>query len=246
MQTNNKDQIILNVTNKYSSLAKSAESCCGDGYANNSVDYDSRDLLTLIPTVTDVSAGCGNPLSIKPINSGETVVDFGSGGGIDCFLAAQQTGPLGKVFGIDMTPAMIELANNNKNKLRVNNVEFIESQIDNTTLPSDSVDVILSNCVINLVPNKPSVFREAYRILKENGRFQICDIVISAELPEEALTDSNWCSCLSGAMVKKDYMKSIHESGFRTVETVSERIYKPDAEEVWMGSVYSISILAIK
>jgi len=192
VQTSDNNQILTNVANRYTALADSSNSCCGEGengYANNSPEYDTEELSLLIPTVTEVSAGCGNPLTISSIRLNETVVDLGSGGGIDCFLASKQTGPNGKVYGVDMTPAMINLANKNKAKLGIKNVEFIKNQIDQTNLPSESVDVILSNCVINLVPDKTKVFEEAFRILKTQGRLQICDIVLSENLPDEALTD---------------------------------------------------------
>ncbi|MFL2645596.1 MAG: methyltransferase domain-containing protein [Dehalococcoidia bacterium] len=249
MQTSDNNQIIINVTNRYTDLAVSSNDCCGEesnGYANNSPEYPKEELVTLIPTVTEVSAGCGNPLTISTIRPNETVVDFGSGGGIDCFLASKQTGPNGKVYGVDMTPAMINLANKNKEKLGIQNVEFIENQIDQTGIASESVDVILSNCVINLAPDKNKVFKEAFRILKNQGRLQICDIVLSGNLPDEAITDDNWCHCLSGALLKADYLESISDAGFTSVETISERVYQPDSEHEWMKSVYSISILATK
>ena len=249
MQTSDNNQILTNVANRYTALADSSDSCCGEGengYANNSPEYDKEELSLLIPTVTEVSAGCGNPLTISSIRLNETVVDLGSGGGIDCFLASKQTGPNGKVYGVDMTPAMINLANKNKAKLGIKNVEFIKNQIDQTNLPSESVDVILSNCVINLVPDKTKVFEEAFRILKTQGRLQICDIVLSENLPDEALTDENWCHCLSGALLKDNYLEAIYNAGFTSVNTVSERVYQPESEHEWMSSVYSVSILAIK
>ena len=141
---------------------------------------------------------------------------------------------------------MINLANKNKEKLGIQNVEFIENQIDQTGIASESVDVILSNCVINLAPDKSKVFKEAFRILKNQGRLQICDIVLSGNLPDEAITDDNWCHCLSGALLKADYLESISDAGFTSVETISERVYQPDSEHEWMKSVYSISILATK
>lgn len=255
MQSFDKNRIILNVTDRYTTLAESAKSCCEipssccdepSGFANTSKEYNNTDLSMLLPTVTDVSAGCGNPLSISSIKLNETVVDFGSGGGIDCFLAARQTGPNGRVLGVDMTTAMIDLANANKQKLGISNVEFIQKQIDNTGIENGSIDVILSNCVINLVPDKKAVFAEAHRILKKNGRFQICDIVTSKTLPDEALTDDNWCHCLSGAMNKDHYLEALKDVGFSDVQTISERVYQPDAEQDWMSLVYSISVLAIK
>jgi len=169
--------------------------------------------------VTDISLGCGDPVTLASLIEGQTVLDLGSGGGIDCFLAAKKVGKTGKVIGVDMTPAMIDRARINKEKMGVKNVDFRLGEIEHLPVSDDSVDVIISNCVINLSPDKPGVFREAYRVLKPGGKLAVSDIVTEGDLPDiikESL--SAWAGCIAGAMDVNDYVKGLQEAGFVDVQ----------------------------
>jgi SAM-dependent methyltransferase len=175
--------------------------------------YADTDVEDLPSTVTDVSFGCGNPTAISAMQAGETVLDLGSGGGIDCFLAAKMVGPQGHVIGVDMTDEMIELATRNAGKVGAENVEFRLGTIEELPVDSGSVDVIISNCVINLSPDKDAVFREAYRVLRPGGRLQVSDIVWTKEVPPEIKDDmEQWAGCISGALVESDYIVENVES----------------------------------
>ena len=178
------------VKEHYGDLARGATSqlpqatdCCGANACCETALYSAEEVETLPTEAVQASAGCGNPTALASLNEGETVVDFGSGGGIDCFLAAQQVGSGGRVIGIDMTPDMIDLANKNRDKLGLSNVEFHLADMENTPLEDETSDVIISNCVITLAPDKDAVFREAYRILRPGGRMYISDMVLSEALP---------------------------------------------------------------
>lgn len=162
--------------------------------------------------------GCGNPQAIAGLRPGETVLDLGSGGGIDCFLAAKQVGPTGLVIGTDMTPEMISKARANAETLDSNNVEFRLGEIENLPVADGSVDVIISNCVVNLSPDKPRVFREAFRVLKPGGRVAIADVVATAELPEELRDDpALYCGCISGAAAIGDLERALSDAGFQEI-----------------------------
>ena len=206
------------------SSAPAADSCCGDT-SNEEVTitriaemYGKSDIGDLPATVTDVAFGCGNPTAIAALQPGETVLDLGSGGGIDCFLASKMVGPRGKVIGVDMTPEMIELANRNKKKVGASNVEFRMGQIEELPVESASVDVIISNCVINLSPDKDAVFAEAFRVLKPGGRLQVSDIVWTKPVPESVKGDmEKWAGCIAGALLESEYLGKIRAAGFEDV-----------------------------
>ncbi len=213
------------------SPAPSAEnSCCGEeNLAQDDVIisriadlYRNADISDLPATVTDVAFGCGNPTAIAALEPGQVVLDLGSGGGIDCFLAAKMVGPTGRVIGVDMTPEMIRLARKNAEKVGATNVEFRLGEIENLPVADESVDVIISNCVINLSPDKPRVFREAFRVLKPGGRLQVSDIVWTRPVPEEIRSDmEKWAGCIAGALLESEYLDHIRAAGFVDVASVA-------------------------
>jgi SAM-dependent methyltransferase len=179
-------------------------------------------LAELPDSVTDASLGCGNPLAHAGLQPGEVVLDLGSGGGIDCLLAATKVGPDGRVIGLDMTPDMIKLARRNAKKLGMRNVDFRFGEMEDMPLPDESVDVIISNCVINLSPDKDAVFGEAYRVLRPGGRLSISDIVIDGDLPQfiRGRLDA-WADCIAGALDETVYLDKIRAAGFERVEVLS-------------------------
>jgi ubiquinone/menaquinone biosynthesis C-methylase UbiE len=241
-QVNTGETIKQVVKDKYGKLAEKQmeaqerSSCCGasssccageTGLAESAADlYAGSQLEDLPDSVTGVSLGCGNPTAISELKSGETVLDLGSGGGIDCFLAARQVGEQGHVIGLDMTPKMLDLARANAKKQGVKNVEFRYGYIEDIPLPDASVDVIISNCVINLSADKDAVFREAFRVLKPGGRLNVSDIVTQGELPRELSEQlAAWAGCVSGALDEKVYLDKIHAAGFSRVDVVSRKFY---------------------
>ncbi len=192
--------------------------CCGDTEANVAMVealYEAADVAELPFEVTGISLGCGDPVTLATLQPGQTVVDLGSGGGIDCFLAAKQVGPSGYVIGVDMTSDMLDKARANARKMGAENVEFRLGEIEHLPVADETVDVVISNCVINLSPDKPHVFREAYRVLRPGGRLAVSDIVTRVELPEEVRRDLGaWAGCVAGAWVDKDYVGAIEAAGF--------------------------------
>jgi SAM-dependent methyltransferase len=213
-----------------------ADSCCGPSCCDpaSSVEssgvaqlfYQATDIADLPDSVTDISLGCGDPITLANLNPGETVLDLGSGGGIDCFLAAKKVGPTGYVIGVDMTDSMLELANKNKAKLGVANVEFRKGEIENLPVASDSVDVIISNCVINLSPDKDAVFQEAFRVLKPGARFTVSDMVTEGQFPQQLRQNINaWAGCISGALDQQDYLQKLRHAGFVDVSVESRKSY---------------------
>lgn len=235
------------VRERYGNFAQNADSsCCGAGEAaTKNPLYELEQLDGLPDEALLASAGCGNPTAIGDLNAGETVVDFGSGGGIDCFIAARAVGEQGRVIGIDMTPDMIALARKNASNLGVSNVEFHLAEMESTPLESASVDVIISNCVINLAPDKDAVFREAHRILKPGGRMFISDMVLTAPLPAHATEDAeNWVSCLSGAEPQDIYMGRMEDAGLSDIEIMNSKPWK--GKEEWASRVHSANIKAFK
>ncbi|HRV93072.1 MAG TPA: arsenite methyltransferase [Anaerolineae bacterium] len=205
-------------------------SCCGsaDASATTLAEalYGQTDIADLPDTVTGISLGCGNPMAIANLKSGETVLDLGSGGGIDCFLAAKTVGPTGYVIGVDMTDSMLSVANSNKTKLGLTNVEFRKGEIEDLPVDNDSIDVIISNCVINLSPDKDAVFREAFRVLKPGGRFTVSDMVTEGEFPEQLRQNVNaWAGCITGALDQSVYLGKLQAAGFTDIEVESRKSY---------------------
>jgi arsenite methyltransferase len=198
----------------------SGDSCCGPSNSSNgdccgSSSLYEADLSNLPADVTGLSLGCGDPITLAGLQPGQTVLDLGSGGGIDCFLAARQVGETGRVIGVDMTPAMLAKAERNKAKVGLANVEFRQGQIEALPVGDDTVDVIISNCVINLSPNKPAVFREAFRVLRPGGRLAVSDMVVQGRLSAEQRANmSAWAACLTGAEAVEDYAGAIRAAGF--------------------------------
>jgi SAM-dependent methyltransferase len=210
---------------------KVAEDVGADGAARF---YSVAELADLPGSVTDVSLGCGNPTAIAALQPGQVVLDLGSGGGIDCFIAAGKVGPEGRVIGLDMTPDMIKLARRNAKKVGLKNVEFRYGEMEDIPLPDASVDVIISNCVINLSPDKDAVFGEAFRVLRPGGRMTVSDIVIDGELPRSIRSRLDaWASCIAGALDESVYLDKIRAAGFEEVEVLSREFAA--AEEVSEG-----------
>ena len=227
------DEIRQNVRDSYSQVAEASNngdccgtqsSCCGvsdDAAINTLVStrlgYSENDLAN-VPEGADMGLGCGNPRAIASIRPGETILDLGSGGGFDCFLAATETGESGHVIGIDMTPTMISKARNNAVKGRYHQVEFRLGEIEHLPVADGSVDVIISNCVINLSPDKAQVFKEAFRVLKPGGRLAISDVVASTELPEEMKIDlALYSGCMAGASLITDLYSILEKNGFKDI-----------------------------
>lgn len=214
-------------------------SCCGPSEASTEGTgaarfYSAGELADLPDSVTDVSLGCGNPIAIAELRPGEVVLDLGSGGGIDCFLAARKVGPEGKVIGLDMTPDMIKLARRNARKIRATNVEFRYGEMEEIPLPDESVDAIISNCVINLSPDKNAVFGEAYRVLRPGGRMNVSDIVLNGELPQSIRGRLDaWAGCVAGALDESDYLGRIQAAGFEEVEVLSRDYVKVSESTEW-------------
>ena len=190
--------------------------------------------------MTEASLGCGNPLAIAELQQGEVVLDLGSGGGIDCFLAARQVGPAGQVIGLDMTPDMIKLARRNARQMGVTNVDFRFGEMEEIPLPDESVDVVISNCVINLSPDKDAVFGEVYRTLRPGGRLSVSDIVTDGELPPSIRSRLDaWAACVAGALSETAYLAKMRAAGFEQVEVLSRDTVQVDElypEEEWLAS----------
>jgi SAM-dependent methyltransferase len=188
--------------------------------------YGQSAIADLPNTVTDISLGCGNPTAIANLKPGETVLDLGSGGGIDCFLAAKAVGPTGYVIGVDMTDRMLALAKENLARLGASNVEFRKGEIEDLPVESTSVDVVISNCVINLSPDKDAVFREAFRVLKPGGRFAVSDMVTEGEFPDQLRKNVEaWAGCITGALDQEDYLERLRQAGFADVAVESRSSY---------------------
>jgi ubiquinone/menaquinone biosynthesis C-methylase UbiE len=192
------------------------------------------------------SLGCGNPTALAKLNAGETVLDLGSGGGIDVLLSARRVGPTGKAYGLDMTEQMLALANANKAKAGLTNVEFLKGEIEHIPLPDNSVDVIISNCVINLSADKDAVLREAFRVLRPGGRFAVSDVVTRGEmLPEIRKSILLWVGCIAGALEESDYRNKLAAAGFASIELEPTRVYKvEDAREFLSGQGLDVDALA--
>lgn len=195
----------------------------GFGGIDTQVIYETPDVAELPFAVTGMSLGCGDPVTLASLEPGTTVLDLGSGGGIDCFLAARQVGPSGYVIGVDMTADMVEKARANARKMEAENVEFRLGEIEHLPVADETVDVIISNCVVNLSPDKPQVFREAYRVLRSGGKLAVSDIVTRGELAPEVKKDLNsWAGCVAGATIDTEYVAAIKAAGFVDV-TIKEK-----------------------
>ena len=223
--------------------------CCGDSSSSNAELLYNADLLDGLPVdVTGLSLGCGDPVTIAALHPGETVLDLGSGGGIDCFLAARQVGPTGHVIGVDMTPAMLAQANANKQRMGVTNVEFRQGQIEAMPVGDATVDVVMSNCVVNLAPDKRAVFGEAYRVLKPSGRIALSDIVSEGDFSADLRADlSRWAECVTGAIDVDLYTGLMQEVGFVDV-TVADKVSAENIvpRQEGMPRVWSARITAVK
>ena len=229
---NTNEQIKEMVKQKYSEIAlqdqeTNAASCCGSGGCTTevyNVMSDEYDHLKGYSAEADLKLGCGLPTEFAKIQPGNTVVDLGSGAGNDCFVARHETGETGKVIGIDFTPEMIDKARSNADKLKYNNVEFRLGDIENIPTMSNIADVVVSNCVMNLVPNKPKAFSEVHRILKIGGHFSISDIVLTGELPERIKNAAEmYAGCVASAIQKEDYLEIIKNSGFKNITIQIEK-----------------------
>ena len=228
------------VRERYGQIARTQGSCCGGqetatcGCGGASQDMSrlvgySDEELGGLPEGADLGLGCGNPVASASLRKGETVLDLGSGAGIDCFLAARKVGAKGRVIGVDMTSDMLEKARANARKAGLKNVEFRLGEIENLPLADGSVDAVISNCVINLCQDKKRVFREVFRVLKPGGRMMVSDIVLKAPLPEAVLGSVEaYVSCIAGAALKKQYIAAIRAAGFRDVDIVGETVYPID------------------
>jgi SAM-dependent methyltransferase len=225
-------------------------SCCGEGGCGDgaivemALDYNAADRAA-IPDGADLGLGCGTPAAFAELKEGMTVLDLGSGAGIDCFIASKYVGASGRVIGVDMTGAMIDKANENKAKVDAKNVEFRFGDIENLPVESDVVDRVISNCVINLVPDKHIAFREIYRVLREGGKFTISDIVIDGAITEDERRDAAlWAGCISGAIDRKEYLGVIISAGFSNVEVTSEKKYSYKLKNG--GGLFSITVSGTK
>lgn len=200
-----------------------AGSCCSPASSSITIDsnsiYDAEDIRNLPEDVINLSLGCGDPVTLASLLPGQTVLDLGAGGGIDCFLAAKRVGLVGHVIGVDMTPQMLEKAWANKEKIGADNVEFRLGEIEHLPVADNSVDVVISNCVINLSPDKLQVFREAFRVLKPGGKFAVSDIVTEGPLPEYIKVSlDEWASCVAGALDIQEYLAGLKSAGFDKVD----------------------------
>ena len=247
------DRVRAVVKEKYGQAVKAVmngarPSCCGSSASDPALGFDTDPITRNLYDATDTeslpeeallaSFGCGNPTALAELRPGETVLDLGSGGGIVVLLSAKRVGPTGLAYGLDMTDEMLELANANKAKAGAKNVIFLKGTIENIPLPKDSVDVIISNCVINLSGDKDAVLREAFRVLKPGGRFAISDIVLRKPLPEDARKSMElWTGCIAGALLDTDYEAKLRSAGFSDVGIEPTRIYdKNDAEQMASGA----------
>ncbi len=227
-------------------------SCCGATASTGCCDpitsnlYDAAQAGQIPEEALLASLGCGNPTALAKLNPGETVLDLGSGGGIDVLLSAKRVGPTGKAYGLDMTDEMLALANENKQRAGVTNVEFLKGEIENIPLPANSVDVIISNCVINLSADKGRVLREAFRVLKPGGRFAVSDVVTRGEmLPEIRQSVMAWVGCIAGALEENDYRSKLAAAGFEQIEVEPTRVYRTeDARDFLAGQGIDVDAIA--
>ena len=240
--TNMKEDKVRKIVREgYAKVAKKQTSCCDTTSAScgcsetptgeelsSRIGY-SKEEMNSVPEGANLGLGCGNPIALASLKEGETVLDLGSGAGFDCFLAANKVGKKGKVIGVDMTPEMLDKARENARKGKYGNVEFRLGEIENLPVPDGTVDIVISNCVINLSPNKRKVFEEAFRVLKPKGRLMVSDIVLLKELPEIIKKNVQaYIGCVAGAEMKNKYLKLIENAGFQKVKVIEESLFPSD------------------
>jgi arsenite methyltransferase len=246
------------IKKRYSEIAKTdcsscSPSCCSSSNCGPSpqylawkIGYSPNDIES-VPEDSVLGLGCGNPVALANLKEGETILDLGSGAGIDVFLAAQKVGPKGKVIGVDMTQKMVERAKAIATKHGYKNVEFRLGEIEALPLEDETADIIISNCVINLAPDKLKVFKEAHRVLKPGGRLMVSDLVTEGELPEAVKRSFDaWAECIAGALEKSDYINKIKKAGFKNVKIVSQKPYTIDISPELRGKITSIQVEANK
>ncbi len=240
-ETLNETELKATVREKYGQVARKVSSgdseasccgptCCGGGNDPITSDlYDAKQASEVPADAVKASLGCGNPTALATLAPGETVLDLGAGGGIDVLLSARRVGPTGKAYGLDMTDDMLALARENQRKAGAENVEFLKGEIENIPLPDGSVDVIISNCVINLSADKDRVLREAFRVLKPGGRFAVSDVVVRGDVPPEVRRNVElWIGCVAGALSDTDYVAKLEAAGFTDIGLEPTRIYRID------------------
>jgi ubiquinone/menaquinone biosynthesis C-methylase UbiE len=253
-------QIKEKIKERYSKIALSGNSdcccvpteCCNNDYSplksTKLIGYDNKDIES-IPESSILGVGCGAPTKFADLNQGETVVDLGSGAGIDVFLAANKVGELGKVIGIDMTDEMLDRAQKNAKDGGYTNVEFRKGDIESGIPVKDNIaDLVISNCVINLTTDKVSTFREIHRILNNGGRMVISDLVTDKEIAQDSVNADDWCSCIDGALTKENYLGSIRKAGFNNVEILEEKTYMEEQgnDDEKVRKISSIVVKAVK
>ena len=235
------------VKEKYGAAAKQVAvgktACCGEGAELSGCDPISRNLYheseksALPADAVAASLGCGNPTGLAKLKPGEIVLDLGSGGGIDVLLSATRVGPSGKAYGVDMTDEMLALARENQKKAGVKNVEFLKGTIENIPLPENAVDVIISNCVINLSGDKDQVIREAFRVLKPGGRFAVSDVIVCGEVPADIRKSMElWVGCMAGALQEAEYVQKLQAAGFTSMEVQRTRVYHAEESRDFLAA----------
>ncbi len=224
-------------------MAGTGNSCCGASPCGTDVDPITRDLYgnaetSMLPEqAVKASLGCGNPTALAQLKAGETVLDLGSGGGIDVLLSAQRVGPTGKAYGLDMTDEMLSLARENQKKAAIENVEFLKGEIEHIPLPDNTVDVIISNCVINLSGDKDRVLQEAFRVLKPGGRFAVSDVVVRGDVPDDVRKSMLlWVGCIAGALRDSDYVSKLAKAGFSSIEIEPTRVYNIEDARAFLNA----------
>src|SRR5450755_2074890 len=224
-------------------VAGQSNSCCGAAACGTDIDPITRDLYdhsqtSVLPEdAVKASLGCGNPTALARLKPGETVLDLGSGGGIDVLLSARRVGPSGKAYGLDMTDDMLALARENQKKAGIENVEFLKGEIENIPLPDNSVNVIISNCVINLSADKDRVLSEAFRVLKPGGRFAVSDVVVRGEVPDEVRQSILlWVGCVAGALRDSDYVTKLTQAGFDSIDIEATRVYNVEDARAFLSA----------
>jgi arsenite methyltransferase len=235
---------VNNGGNSCCGASASLDECCVDPITSNL--YDASQTGQIPEQAVKASLGCGNPTALAKLTAGETVLDLGSGGGIDVLLSGRRVGPTGKAYGLDMTDEMLALARENQSKAGVENVEFLKGEIENIPLPDNSVDVVISNCVINLSADKDRVLREAFRVLKPGGRFAVSDVVVRGDVPEPVRRSMEmWVGCIAGALQYHEYISKLANAGFEGIDIEPTRVYSiEDARQFLTGEGLDVEAMA--